>query len=53
MNTIFKPVARFLALVGCAAMLAPLAAVAAPYHHEVCHVEHQHHHAVRVCHRVR
>ncbi|SDD03812.1 hypothetical protein [Paraburkholderia lycopersici] len=53
MNAVFKPVARLFALISCTALFAPLAAVAAPYHHhEACHVEHHHGHAERVCHRV-
>lgn len=53
MYAVTKPVVRLFALISCAALFAPLAAVAQPYHHEVCHVEHVHHHAERVCHHVR
>jgi len=51
MKAVFKPVAVS-ALICCAALIAPLSAVAAPYH-TVCHVEKHNHHPVRVCHRVR
>lgn len=53
MKAVVKPFARLSALMLCAALAAPLVAVAAPNHHEVCHVEHHNHHAVRVCHHVR
>lgn len=52
MKIVAKPFARLSALMLCAAMAAPLAAVAAPHHHTVCHTEVQHHHPVRVCHNV-
>jgi len=52
MKTFAKPFARLSALMLCAALAAPLVAVAAPYHHEVCHTETHHHHPVRVCHQV-
>ncbi|PXW22969.1 hypothetical protein [Paraburkholderia caballeronis] len=48
----FKSIATLSALVCCAALAAPLSAFAAP-RHKVCHIDHQHHHPVRVCHWVR
>ena len=40
-----------LSVLVCAVLAAPLSAFAAP--HKVCHVDHHHHHPVRVCHWVR
>jgi len=48
-----KAMFKLSALVCCAALFAPLSAIAAPHFHTVCHVEKHNHHPVRVCHRVR
>jgi hypothetical protein len=42
-----------LSIAGLAAVTATVTpASARPHRHQVCHIEHQHHHAVRVCHWV-